>query len=160
MDEALSDGSTALILAAKRGSLPVVKLLLECKGNVNKLNAKGQSALSVCPKRGGVAMCELLFSAGADHRIGDNPVFSAVKDERLDVCELLLKRGYDASRKVDNVASLFLATKKKLQPFVELLIAHGADLTATNGPHGQTALQLARTLNEPELAALLTPRLA
>jgi len=125
MDAKDKKGKTALHVAAEKGDIPVMKLLLDSslpikKGaNINAKDNEGETALCVAAEKGDIPVMELLMDSGADIEIGDNlgetPIFHV----------------------------------KKQSGALSLLIKNGAKINAKN-KNGQTALRVAQCKKEFE----------
>ena len=82
-------GATPLIVAAKNGCLPFVRLLLEHGATVDAKNEIGRSAMSYAAENGHVQILEVLYESNAsidtiDHN-GISPCIYAAKNARTEV---------------------------------------------------------------------------
>merc|ERR1712212_1413120 len=116
----MGKGKTALHVAAEKGDIPVMKLLLDSSlPNMDAKDKKGKTALHVAAEKGDIPVMELLMDSGADIEIGDNlgetPIFHV----------------------------------KKQSGALRLLIKNGAKINAKN-KNGQTALRVAQCKKEFE----------
>ncbi len=93
------DKATALIIAARKRELPLVKYLLGSGAKPNLVGKNGKTPLVIAAEAGNRAMVDVLIKAGADLDLGDNngttPLIAAVLVKRDRIVELLLKGGAD-----------------------------------------------------------------
>lgn len=143
-----------LLAAVKRGTIPVVKLLLEYV-NVNAQDPRyGRTALSIAAETGDVNMATLLLSHGAsvhnrqysrtcwDEDWGPNwmagrtPLGYAALNGQSDVVELLLKHGANPNSATSAGRSALLdACYEGDQRSARLLLEHGADVNFRSFHH-------------------------
>jgi len=126
IDAPTTNGLTALMLAAGRGHVRVVDVLLKAGADVNATDRDGMSVLSYAAKLGRPSVIPMLLQAGAkvSHaaRIGTRPLdFAALQGD------------VDTAR---------------------ILVAAGADPKA-RGEHGRTAIDFAREAGHTRLVELL-----
>ena len=93
VDQATSDGWTALLWAICHGHTPIVRALLRAGANVNQATSDGTTVLMWAVDRGDRSIvCELL-DAGADCRLalesGDTALTIAMKQQHWGIVELL-----------------------------------------------------------------------
>ena len=101
-NSALPGGETALMTAARTGSIEAVMALLAGRAEVHaKENRRGQTALMWAAAEGHVDVVEELIKAGADFRTpldsGYTPLLFAVREGRIEVVRVLLRAGADAN---------------------------------------------------------------
>ena len=86
-----------LVVAASRNDIEVVKVLLLLDIDINQLNDRGLTAISVAAKNGYADLCELLASHGADLMLtklrGGAPMQRARRYKHWNVVEILEKYG-------------------------------------------------------------------
>ena len=96
-----------LILAAGRGHIEIVKLLLENGADVNSRTKDGDTALIVASKAGHTNVVKLLLERGADvnakNRNGRMALMGATNQGHLNVVKLLLERGADVNAKDEQI---------------------------------------------------------
>ena len=155
-------GSTALAMAAGKGDLPTVELLLEKGAEIDGLGGFGGgriTALGMATRGNHIKVMTLLLDKGADidkHLVscvqGTNPaLYIAVLNGHIDAATLLLDRGANLETPSDrgetplNVA----ASLGKLE-IGSLLLDSGALVTAVSGIHARTVLHKAVTGGGPD----------
>lgn len=96
------EGTTALILAAKRGYLEICRLLIARGADVNLRanNRDGDSALIGAARRGFVGICRLLLKHGANinqlDNFGNTALVEALRWSQIAVCKLLIDAKLEA----------------------------------------------------------------
>ena len=92
------DGATPLIVAARNGCLPFVRLLLEHGANINAKNDTGRTAVSFAAENGHVQILEVLHEHHANIDTVDNnglsPCIYAAKNARTECIDFLLSRNW------------------------------------------------------------------
>ena len=145
-------GEKALRLAAEKGRLAVVELLLEHGAAIN--SDVVDQALRLAAEKGQLAVVELLLDRGADINSddGDEAFRLAAQQGHLAVVELLLERGADVDGvPSDSYNALILAAEEGHLAMVELLLAHGANVHVRK----DTALTLAAGNGHLDVVELL-----
>ena len=129
----VSDGCNPKFIAARKGHVGVVSVLLETPG------------------------VDLNAALTDDRDAGVTPSFLAADDNQLVVLKLLIAAGADVNmaRVSDGCTPLFIAAQKGHVGVVDLLIAAGANVNATRGTNGTTALKLALAKGHAEVAQKL-----
>ncbi len=164
-DSILSQGATPLLRAARAGDAPFVKLLLEHGALVDLPSNQGVTPLMAAAgvefglrvtrgrnrtDEGVLATMRLLIDAGADVNArmvtepkGESAAHLLVIEQRLsDFSYDYRGRQVPSPRAVPHRTALHGAAMKGFTPFVEFLVANGADLYARDA-HGMTPLDLA-----------------
>jgi ankyrin repeat protein len=102
---------------------------------------------------------ELLISAGADVNVtndyGVTALSLACTNGSAEVVAPLLDAGADPEARTEGETALMTAVRTRSVDAVKLLIAHGADLGATEVESGQTLLMIAAAEMHPSLVRLL-----
>ena len=167
----LPGGETALMTAARTGSLADRKSLLLSRGaHVDaKDERRGQTALMWAAAEGHAAVVRALLDAGADLHArlssGFTPLLFAVREGRLDVVRVLLnagadvneaippdgpgprRRGYGGSVPPAGTTPLLLAVRNAHFELAAALLDAGADPNADAA--GYTALHLITVVRKP-----------
>ncbi len=157
-------GRTALMLAAAKGHVEIVKLLLAAGADPN-LRASGfhageftaLTAAMEAPPTVRVKMVDVLLAAGAQLNpvnAGRTPLMRAIEKKDLSMVEILLRRGADVNgRNYQGLTPLMAAVVESSPAAAKLLLDAGADVNARS-EDGRTALSLAEEIhNEFGLAA-------
>lgn len=96
IDQTDGDGMTALMMAARDGTLPIVKLLLKAGANPLAADREGKTALHWTTWSGNALVGEALLDAGADinaqNREGQTPLMSMILARRSEAALRLIKR--------------------------------------------------------------------
>lgn len=149
-------GATPLILAASRGNLPIVKLLLAHKAQVDARvsgpTLQGQSALHLAAARGDLEIMRALLAAKANPNVTDSvkatPLHEAAIRGQVKAVALLLKHQAQIDARQNNgLTPLVLAITENKLPVVKLLIKSGANVNACDDA-GMTPLTFAQALGK------------
>jgi ankyrin repeat protein len=146
--------------AVKARDLAALTMLLKRHANVNDPQPDGSTALHWAAHWDDVATVERLLQAGADvnaaNRFGVTPVFVASTNGNAAVIERLLKAGADANTVSgankavgEGEPALLAAARTGNVDAVKVLLTHGADVSAVEAWHQQTALMWAAAANAP-----------
>ena len=131
INEIFSDGSTALIVAAKGGHTAIVDFLAENRAHLDFRDRNQSTALVWAAERGHAETVAALLKAGADanipDRVGDTPLIKAAKGGFVDVARVLVERKTDLAR-ADNtgLTALDWAERNRHPGVVRLLKNAGA----------------------------------
>lgn len=173
INEADATGMTPLGIAVQRQNLDMVKMLLDRGVNVRAGNGEEGTALLIAVRGGGpgeepsVEIADLLISRGADMEATApdspfTPLHQAAAWYRVNIAELLLKRGANVNSRPDgprmpgstplHIAVDMRGAKehsyKAAERIVELLLDHGADVHIRRRFDGATPL-LSSLTNRP-----------
>lgn len=138
------DGETTLTVAAIHGSVNVLAVFLEGKGNVNGRNDTGLTPLILASALGRESTVQLLLDHGADTSLMDVEAVGAlaatrqIKDPalRARVSSLLVAHGANSDRKNRPIdEQLLLAAYRGDLPAVKALASKGADLSVRGVPN-------------------------
>ena len=127
---------TGLMIAAWRGDIPMMELLVTRGADVNRANALGERALMHAAWRGHADAVKWLLARGA--LINSEPMhWSALHYAAFaghgDVVTLLLERGADINARSTNGSSaLMMAVYEGHEELVRQLLAKGADRSVKN----------------------------
>ncbi|KQV51699.1 hypothetical protein ASC95_29630 [Pelomonas sp. Root1217] len=118
-------GFTAISIAADRGHLPIVRLLIDAGVDVNRRDVHGLSLLHDAVSWPEVM--EVLLDAGADMDgatiQGVTPLMSAAAFGEMDSVRLLLARGADLNRRDDRGSSAADAAGEKGEDEIASLLS-------------------------------------
>lgn len=126
---------TPLMRAARLGSLPIVRLLVEHKADVNAVSEKnGMTALMAAIYFVKPANVNYLLSKGAKVNVAEEhgltPLIFAVRTGRYDIVKTLLKHGSRVNdRWITGQTALGMAKDRAWEPYanaVKLLMKYGA----------------------------------
>ena len=138
----------------------VLSMVLNMGADANALGSDGNRALDIACLKGDVASARILLEHGANpnlrNKTGSTPLHDAALSGNKDVIEMLLARGADLSAQDPESKSTplhYAASFGRLEA-VRTLVEHGADVSAKDS-RGQTALQLAISNDQAEVAAFL-----
>ena len=148
-----------LHLAANKGHLKVVQLLLEAGADKSVAMEDGATALFLAAQNGHLKVVQLLLEAGAGKDValadGTTALFVAAQKGHLEVVGLLLEAGADKNVAMeDGATALFPAAQNGHLKVVQLLLEAGAgkDVALADGT---TALFVAAQKGHLEVVGLL-----
>lgn len=151
---------TPLMLAAERGYLPIVRLLISLGTNINEANGFRQPALLYAVRENHVSTVNLLLKSGATPNLvmvdGDFVLREAATSSiDLQICRSLLKSGADPciANKMGSTA-LHIAAFHGRADVARLLIRAGANVNHRDR-HGHGPLTCAISRNHRNVATLL-----
>lgn len=134
-------GSTALMMACRRGDSQAVRTLVQNAANVKTRNNFGETALIEAVKEriapssqlgdSAEEIVRILLDNGAEvdsaNREGVTPLMTAARHNRQGVVRILIDRGADVNaRSLDGVTALGIAIVDDRQPVADMLRAAGA----------------------------------
>ena len=152
---AATSPETALLDAARRGDVAVVRTLIAKGADVDEADGDGMTALHWAAARGHADVAALFIAAEADvqakTRIGRyTPLHLASRGGHVAVVAMILEAGGDvgAVTTTSGVTPLHLAAAAPAgEPVVAALLDHGADANARESSAGQTPLMFAAGSN-------------
>ena len=132
-----SDRQTALVFAANRGHIDIVRMLIDKRANINAQDDKGWTALSEASYRGRYDVVDFLLEKGAttllstswlDSREYGNALFWCVESrfndykDKVAIVELLLENNAEPEGKnEDSLDTLGIAKQRSYKEIVDLL---------------------------------------
>ena len=162
LDVPNSKGFSPLKIAAKRGSVKVIKVLLENNANPNFIGIKipGFSPLNNAVQFGQLGCAKLLIEHGANlvHRdMTNTALHSAAYGGHAHVVEYLIKeKGMDVNQKNNaNRTALFQSITQGHSSVVKALLRLGADPNVLLGKDNETLLHLAIREGRKEFVTML-----
>ncbi|XZE52528.1 ankyrin repeat domain-containing protein [Planctomycetaceae bacterium SH139] len=151
---------TPLMLAAERGCLPIVRLLISLGTNINATNEFRQTALLYAVRENQLSTVNLLLKSGADPNVvmvdGDFVLREAATSSiDLRICRALLKSGADpcSVNKMGGTA-LHIAAFHGRADVARLLIRAGANVNHRDH-HGHGPLTCSISRNHKDVSILL-----
>ncbi|XP_017813599.2 ankyrin repeat domain-containing protein 6 isoform X8 [Papio anubis] len=153
-------GRTPLHLAANKGHLPVVQILLKAGCDLDVQDDGDQTALHRATVVGNTEIIAALIHEGCaldrQDKDGNTALHEASWHGFSQSAKLLVKAGANvlAKNKAGDTA-LHIAAALNHKKVAKILLEAGADTTTVNNA-GQTPLETARCHNNPEVALLLT----
>ncbi len=152
------EGQHGLYLALQEPSLKAAQVLADSpKTDVNKLNAKGESALMIAALRGHLDIVGRLLKKGADvNKTGWTPLHYASSNGHLEIMNLLLENhAYIDAESPNGTTPLMMAAQYGNAAAVKLLLDAGADATLKN-QQGLTAMQFAQRASRGDSMELIS----
>jgi ankyrin repeat protein len=159
---------TALHLAVQNRNVRVTQLLLEKKPKLAKVDKDGYTALHLATQQSQDLIIQSLLDKGADikattGREGRTALHLAILNGNTKAVQLLLDRKSDLEEKdkYGHTALLLAAQHSQdLEAIAQLLLEKGANIEATNGDEGRTALHLAAQHGHEQMVKLLLQKRA
>nr|XP_025718385.1 ankyrin repeat domain-containing protein 6 isoform X5 [Callorhinus ursinus] len=153
-------GRTPLHLAANKGHLSVVQILLKAGCDLDVQDDGDQTALHRATVVGNTDVIAALIQEGCaldrQDKAGDTCLHVAARYNHLSIIKLLLSAFCSVHEKNQaGDTALHVAAALNHKKVVKILLEAGADGTIVNNA-GQTPLETARYHNNPEVALLLT----
>ncbi|KAK6622473.1 hypothetical protein RUM44_002284 [Polyplax serrata] len=157
----VGSGRTALMLAAAKGHVEALQLLLEKGSSWKTRDRNGCTAFNYAVDNSHLAIVELAVQEGVDLSTRDNCGWSpfmrgVVLRSSIEVLSFLLSRGSDPNECDSRGQTVLMQAVLSGRPeVVQLLIRYGATITARN-LYGNSACDMARhSSNEPHRWSLL-----
>lgn len=152
-------GERSIHLAALRGHLPAVKVLVEHGADIFQTDDYGLTCLHLAARSGNVATVEYFVQAGIPVDVGDGlgrtPAFSAAAAGHEQLIRRLAEKGADVTTaSCDGMSPIHLAARAGRSMARVLIEAFGANPSAPNGS-GQTPLHCATLSGNEDLALWL-----
>lgn len=145
-------GQIGLYLALSEPSPKTAQVLIDWpKTDVNKLNAKGESALMLAAIKGNQDMVEKLIKKGADvNKTGWAPLHYAASSGQSVIISILIENSaYIDAESPNGTTPLMMAAMYGSAASVKLLLQEGADPKLKN-QHGLSAVDFAQRGNRPD----------
>ncbi|HYW57294.1 MAG TPA: ankyrin repeat domain-containing protein [Polaromonas sp.] len=152
------DGQHGLYLALQEPSLKAAQVLADWpKTDVNKLNAKGESALMIAALRGHQDIVVKLVKKDADvNKTGWTPLHYAASSGHIEIMSFLLENhAYIDAESPNKTTPLMMAAQYSNAAAVKFLLEAGADATLKN-QQGLTAIQFAQRASRTDSIELIT----
>ncbi|MFN0164560.1 MAG: ankyrin repeat domain-containing protein [Burkholderiales bacterium] len=153
-------GQPALHLAARYGSLEVVKTLVAARADIDRRNAAGESAVMLAALAGHLAVVEFLVGKEAQiNHPGWTPLIYAAANGHRKIVEILLENhAYIDSSSSAGITSLMMAARGGHLEVVKFLIEEGADVDVKND-QDQTAADWAELTRNTDIAKLIRAKM-
>ena len=131
-------GSTALHLAAHKGHMKTVRLLLEVGSDIDTTNGEGMSALHVAIQQKNSAIIQCLLEHGASSSLtnntGQNALHLAVETDSVPLVELVLNYVTELNSRDRNGKSAFhYAVERGNEQMVRSMLLKGVNSKAKVG---------------------------
>jgi len=132
-----------LHVAASEGNYRICKLLLSLGADINnKSGMSGGNALNEAATKGVKEVVELLLNSGADMSSDEpeqNPLFSAIYGQNLEVAKLLVERGIDfrvryTGEYMNEMDAVNFANERGVTDIRDYLLGLGAELRIGTRP--------------------------
>ena len=163
VDAATTDGTTALMVAAKNGDTEIVVLLLDRGAAVDAATPDGSTALMVAALNGHTGIVDKLLAQGADvdaaKTDGVTALMLVAYHGHTEIVAKLLVQGAAVDAAItDGVTALMLAAQNGHTDIVAKLLVQGAAVDAATTTDGFTALMSAAQNGHAKTVAELLDR--
>ncbi|RFU24961.1 hypothetical protein B7463_g11382, partial [Scytalidium lignicola] len=159
-----TEPKTILQLAVRTGNPSILEALLAAGADVSEVESDTPvpHPLVLSAQQGNAAMVQALLGAGAPVNVSSqgmrwddaNPLHAAVRGGHIDVISMLLDRGADVDKDIDDGGTpLYHAADKANLQAVQLLLAAGANVN--HGSHYGAPLQRAARNSHLDIVQLL-----
>lgn len=158
-DEMEGNKTTPLFLAATKGNIGMIKILVEEGVSLNKKGPNGRTALHVATQNGYTEIVKYLIEKGASinekNNFGSTPLYLAAWVGHLEIVEYLLEKNalLDEQDKQGSTA-LDKAVENDHLEIAKMLLQQGASIKEKNN-EVLTALDLAKTKDYLEIVKLM-----
>lgn len=155
----LENGMTPLLLAAPRGEMELIKLLVDSGADVKAAYPNGFTVLDTAVYLGNKEAVKLLITKGADvntkSKSGTTPLLFSITRGHKEILDILIKNGasLDVTDKTGS-SPLLLAVLAGNKTMVEILIDKKVDINAANS-RGSTPLSVADREGYKDIVDLL-----
>ena len=155
-----ASGAPAIVEAARQKNKERVRTLIKGGANVSAPQGDGATALHWAAHWDDLEMAELLLAAGADvkaaNELGATPLWLACLNGSMRMAERLLNAGADANAALKTGETpLMTAARSGRSDVVKVLVAHRANVNASEALRGQTALMWASAQQHPDVVKTL-----
>jgi len=152
--------STALMFAAERGFLDILKTLAAAGANVNHQNRYGFTALHAAVSNNHPEIAKFLLEHGAEvdavDQQGQTALYFAAERGHLELARMLVAKGADVNRKAKkNWPPLYAATTSNSLEVAKFLIENGAQVNIKTETGLHSPLLIAAHNNNPQMVRLL-----
>ncbi|KAM9271646.1 ankyrin repeat and SOCS box protein 3 isoform 1-T1 [Morus bassanus] len=130
------EGTSALHLSARHGSLESIRVLLEAGANPNEVTTEATTVLFLAVENGHADVVKFLLQHGANVKgphswSGWNSLHQASFQGCTEIMEILLEEGASKECKDDfGITPLFVAAQYGKLESLRLLVSHGADVNS------------------------------
>ncbi len=154
-----NDYDAPLTIAAERGYVEIVRMLIDAGANVNFEN-DNITALMSAVKNNHVKIVRMLIGAEANvNTDGDTALIIAVEGNHVEIVRMLIDAGVDVDHQdYTEFTALMAAARAGKEKIVRMLIDAGADLEIVDNEN-ETALMIADNYGNVAVAQMLTTAL-
>jgi len=149
-------------MAARKGNLEIIKVLLKSGANLNIASNDGMTPLIIASNTGNINVITLLLSAKADISIADKMNFTslthAASQGHNKACEILISSGAAIDGNINGPTPLLFAVMNQNESLARLLLKSGANPQAkVRLPNGTetSPLEVAKKYEYKNLQAIM-----